>query len=49
VAEENAKFFKRTYKDEDITLPEGNDVEGLQKLLKELMKYVGGTIPVIKD
>ena len=49
VAEENAKFFKRTYKDEGITLPEGNDVEGLQKLIKGLIKYVGGTIPVIKD
>ena len=49
VAEENAKFFKRTYKDEDINLPEGHDVEGLQKLIKGLIKYVGGTIPVIKD
>jgi hypothetical protein len=49
VAEENAKFFKRTYKDEDIALPEGHDVEGLQKLIKGLIKYVGGTIPVIKD
>jgi len=49
IGEENGKFFLRTYKDEGINLPEGNDVEGLQKLLKELMKYVGGTIPVIKD
>jgi hypothetical protein len=49
IAEENAKFFKRTYKDEDITLPEGNDVEGLQALIKGLIKYVGATIPVIKD
>ena len=49
VAEENAKFFKRTYKDEDITLPEGHDVEGLQTLIKGLIKYVGGTLPVIKD
>ena len=49
IGEENAKFFLRTYKDEGINLPEGHDVEGLQKLLKELMKYVGGTIPVIKD
>tara|TARA_R110002096_G_scaffold153806_1_gene317752 strand:+ start:81 stop:713 length:633 start_codon:yes stop_codon:yes gene_type:complete len=49
VAEENAKFFKRTYKDEDITLPEGHDVEGLQGMIKALIVYVGGTLPVIKD
>ena len=49
IAEENAKYFLRTYKDEGITLPEGNDVEGLQTLIKGLIKYVGGTIPVIKD
>ena len=49
IGEENAKFFLRTYKDEDINLPEGNDVEGLQTLIKGLIKYVGGTLPVIKD
>ena len=49
IAEENAKYFLRTYKDEGITLPEGNDVEGLQGMIKALLVYVGGTIPVIKD
>ncbi len=49
VAEENAKFFKRTYKDEDINLPDGNDIEGLQGMIKALIVYVGGTLPVIKD
>ncbi len=37
------------FKDEGINLPEGNDVEGLQGMLKDLLVYVGGTIPVIKD
>ena len=49
INEEAGKAFKRTYKDEDITLPDGNDVEGLQTLIKGLIKYVGGTLPVIKD
>lgn len=49
INDEVGKAYKRTFKDENINLPEGNDVEGLQRKIKELIKYVGGTIPVIKD
>ena len=49
INDEGGKAYKRTFKDENINLPEGNDVEGLQALIKGLIKYVGGTIPVIKD
>ena len=49
INDEGGKAYKRSFKDENINLPEGNDVEGLQKLIKGLIKYVGGTIPVIKD
>ena len=49
INEEGGKMFKRSFKDEDINLPEGNDVEGLQTLIKGLIGYVGGTLPVIKD
>ena len=49
INEEGGKMFKRSFKDEDINLPDGNDVEGLQALIKGLIGYVGGTLPVIKD
>jgi len=49
ISEENSKFFLRTYKDEGINLPDGNDIEGLQGMIKALIVYVGGTLPVIKD
>jgi len=49
INEEGGKMFKRSFKDEDINLPEGNDIEGLQDKIKELIGYVGGTLPVIKD
>ena len=49
INDEGGKAYKRSFKDEDITLPEGNDVEGLQGMIKALIVYVGGTLPVIKD
>jgi len=49
INDEGSKMFKRSYKDENINLPEGNDVEGLQGKIKDLLVYVGGAIPVIKD
>lgn len=49
IIDEGSKMFKRSYKDEGINLPEGNDVEGLQGMLKDLLIYVGGKVPVIKD
>ena len=49
IIDEGSKMFKRSYKDEGINLPDGNDVEGLQGMLKDLLIYVGGKVPVIKD
>jgi len=49
INDEGSKMFKRSYKDENINLPEGNDVEGLQGKIKDLLIYVGGKVPVIKD
>ena len=49
INDEGGKAYKRSFKDEGINLPEGNDVEGLQGMIKALIVYVGGTIPVIKD
>ena len=49
IIDEGSKMFKRSYKDENIDLPEGNEVPELQGMLKDLLLYVGGKVPVIKD
>ena len=49
VIDEGGKMYKRSYKDENINLPDGHDAEGLQGMLKALLVYVGGKVPVIKD
>ena len=49
INEEGGKMYRRSFKDEGINLPDGNDAEGLQGKIKDLLVYVGGTIPVIKD
>jgi hypothetical protein len=49
IIDEGSKMFKRSYKDENIDLPEGNEVPELQGMIKDLLIYVGGKVPVIKD
>ena len=49
IIDEGGKMYKRSYKDENIDLPEGNEVPELQGMLKDLLIYVGGKVPVIKD
>ena len=49
INDEGGKMYRRSFKDEGIDLPDGNDVEGLQGKIKDILVYVGGTIPVLKD
>jgi len=49
IIDEGSKMFKRSYKDENIDLPEGNEVPELQGMIKALIVYVGGKVPVLKD